>query len=69
MFISVELVKELMERTKTQKGLSVTVDIIETHYATEKKAPADFKENMSLLFDDLLLKWNYRAIPQMQPDK
>jgi Rhodopirellula transposase DDE domain len=62
-FISVELVKELMERTKTKTGLWVTVDIIETSYATGEKAPAGFKENMPLLFDDLLPKWNYRAVP------
>jgi hypothetical protein len=28
------------------------------------KAPVDFKETMALVFDDLLPKWNYRALPQ-----
>jgi hypothetical protein len=65
-FVSVELVKELMERTQTRTGLRVTVDIIETIYATGEKAPEGFKENMTILFDDLLPKWNYRAIPQKQ---
>jgi hypothetical protein len=45
------------------------VDIIETYYATGEKAPAGFKEKMPLLFDDLLPKWNYRAVPQMQTGK
>ncbi len=62
-FVSVELVKELMERTKTNTGLRVTVDIIEMVYATGEKAPAGFKENMTILFDDTLPKWNYRAVP------
>ena len=63
-FVSVELVKELMERTKTKTGLWVTVDIIEMMYATGEKVPAGFKENMTLAFDDLLPKWNYCAVPQ-----
>jgi len=25
---------------------------------------ADFKESMTILFDDKLPKWNYRAVPQ-----
>jgi len=68
-FVSVELVKELMERTKTKTGLWVTVDIIEMLYATGEKAPEGFKENMTIAFDDLLPKWNYRAIPQKQTCK
>jgi hypothetical protein len=65
-FVSVELVKELMERTHTKTGLWVTVDIIEMIYATGEKAPEGFKENMTIAFDDFLPKWNYRAIPQKQ---
>lgn len=68
-FVSVELVKELMERTRTKTGLEVTVDIIATPYATGEKAPVGFKENMPLLFDDQLPKWNYRAVPQPQRGK
>jgi hypothetical protein len=40
------------------------VDIIATTYHTGVKAPADFKETMAIAFDDLLPKWNYRALPQ-----
>ena len=65
-FVSVELVKELMERTKTKTGLWVTVDIIERIYLTKVQAPEGFKENMTIAFDDVLPKWNYRAIPQTQ---
>ena len=62
-FVSVELVKELIERTKTKTGLTVTVDIISGNYPTGAKAPPGFKENMTILFDDHLPKWNYRVIP------
>lgn len=67
--VSVELAKELMGRTKTKTGLSVTVDIIEMIYTTGVKAPEGFKENMTIAFDDVLPKWNYRAIPQKQNTK
>ena len=63
-FVSVELVKELMERTKTKTGLWVTVDIIKETYLTGEKAPEKFKEQMPIVFDEALPKWNYRAIPQ-----
>ena len=68
-FISVELVKELMERTRTKTGLWVTVDIIKQAYATGEKAPHGFKEQMTIAFDDVLPKWNYRAIPQRKSAK
>lgn len=62
-FKSVELVKELIEKTKTSTGLKVTAKIINKIYQTGRKADADFKDNMSIVFDDFLPAWNYRAIP------
>jgi len=62
-FRSVDLVRKLMEKTKTNKGLSVTVDIIDKVYQTGRKVAVDFKENMSIKFDEFLPKWNYRAVP------
>lgn len=62
-FKSVQLVKELMEKTKTSKGLTVTVDIIDKVYKTGRKAADDFKDNMSIKFDQFLPKWNYTAVP------
>jgi hypothetical protein len=53
----------LMEKTTTRTGLRVTVDIIAAPYPTGVKAPVNFKETMALVFDDLLPKWNYRALP------
>ena len=63
-FKSVALVKQLMEKTKTKAGLSATVDIIDKVYQTGRKATADFKQNMKIVFDDYLPKWNYTAVPQ-----
>jgi len=62
-FKSVELVKELMEKTKTSKGLNVIVQIIDKVYQTGRKISEDFKENMKIIFDEYLPVWNYRAVP------
>jgi hypothetical protein len=62
-FHTVELVKGLMEKAKTSTGLEVTVDILDKVYQTGRKYAADFKETMRIVFDDVLPKWNYRAIP------
>jgi len=63
-FTSIERVKKLIERTKTKKGLQVFVNVIETIYETGRKVCERFKNNMPIIFDCLLPKWNYRAIPQ-----
>jgi len=62
-FKSIELVKELMEKTHTRQGLQVTVQIVDKVYQTGRKAANDFKEKMSIVFSDYLPQWNYTAIP------
>jgi hypothetical protein len=62
-FHTVELVKGLMGRAKTATGLEVTVDILDKVYQTGRRYAADFKETMRIVFDDVLPRWNYRAIP------
>jgi hypothetical protein len=62
-FESVALVKELMEKASTSTGLRVTVDVLEKVYRTGRKYAAGFKEDMEIVFDEVLPKWNYRAIP------
>jgi Rhodopirellula transposase DDE domain len=62
-FHTVELVKGLIEKTTTAKGLEVSVDIMDKVYETGRKCAAGFKQNMKIVFDELLPKWNYRAIP------
>jgi hypothetical protein len=62
-FTSVALVQELMEKTHTQTGLHVFVQILDQVYETGRKVAADFKKTMRIVFDEILPQWNYRAIP------
>lgn len=62
-FTSIELVKELIEKTRTSTGLKVTVQIIDKVYETARQVADDFKETMKIVFDDFLPQWNYTAVP------
>jgi hypothetical protein len=62
-FSSVELVKQLMEKTHTKTGLKAFVHVIDKAYETGRKVAADFKETMRIVFDEFLPSWNYCAIP------
>lgn len=62
-FKNMQIVKELMEKTNTRKGLRTTVQIVNKVYETGRKVAEDFKENMTIVFDKYLSIWNYRAIP------
>jgi Rhodopirellula transposase DDE domain len=62
-FESVELVKGLMEKARTSTGLEVTVDILDKVYQKGRKYAEGFKEDMTIVFDEILPKWNYRAVP------
>src|SRR6266705_2931065 len=63
-FHTVDIARQFIERTKTTTGLHVTVRILDNVYQTGRKYAADFKQNMKILFDDHLPKWNYRAVPE-----
>ena len=63
LFDCVETVKRLFEKTRTQTGLGVVVEVARKVYAAGRKYAAGFKEKMKILFDDFLPKWNYRAVP------
>ena len=63
-FTSLELVKALMEKTQTQTGLSVAVNVLNKVYKTDRKVADNFKNTMKIVFDEYLPKWNYRAVPQ-----
>jgi len=62
-FKNTELVKELMAKTSTSKGLKVTVQIIDKVYETGRRVAADFKQTMKIVFDEFLPQWNYTAVP------
>lgn len=62
-FDSIKTVKQLIEKTTTKKGLEVVVEIVDKVYRTGRKYKEDFKESMSIIFDDKLPKWNYKTVP------
>ena len=64
-FTSVELVKNLMANTTTKTGLTVDVSILDKVYATGRKAPTHFKEQMRVIFDEDLPQWNYTIPPSV----
>lgn len=45
----VELVKKLILKTKTSKGLKVFFDIMDQVYKTGRKVADDFKQNMGIV--------------------
>ena len=64
-FTAVKRVKHLMERTSTQQGLSVTVNVLDKVYETGRTVTEAFKENIPIEFDTFLPNWNYTATPKM----
>lgn len=64
-FRTLETVRYYMAKAETSTGLTIDVRILEKVYETGRKCAAGFKENMKLVFDKVLPKWNYRAVPQL----
>jgi len=63
-FQTLETVRHYMAKAGTTTGLTVKVSILEKVYATGRKCAAGFKESMKIVFDSVLPKWNYRAVPE-----
>ena len=61
---NIECAKHYMEKAETTKGFRATVRIIDKVYETGRKYAADFKQNMTILFDEILPKWNYTTVPE-----
>ena len=62
-FENYEIIKEYAEKTTTQTGLQVVVWINEKVYQTGRKYSDNFKEMMTIKFDEILPKWNYQIQP------
>jgi Rhodopirellula transposase DDE domain len=62
-FENYQVVKELIEKTTTEKGLKVTAWINEKIYETGRTYAQNFKETMTIIFDEVMPKWNYQIIP------
>jgi hypothetical protein len=65
-FDCVATVKHLMERTQTQSGLSVTVDIMNKVYEVGRKACEHLKSVTRVAWDSILPKWNYVLSPALK---
>ena len=65
-FHTVEIAQQFIARAKTTAGLRVTLSLLNKVYATGRKYAEDFKDNLTIVFDDHLSKWNYRALPQTE---
>jgi len=64
LFDTLDTVVALMRKASTSTGLRTTVNVIRRHYETGRHATEHMKQNLKIVFDNLLPKWNYRAIPQ-----
>jgi hypothetical protein len=65
-FSSIDVVKRLVDKTSTSKGLKVFSIIKDKVYTKARKVSEDLKENMKIVFDDYLGKWNYKVIPKVK---
>jgi hypothetical protein len=63
LFDAVCTVVRLMRNASTTTGLKTTVNVIRRLYATGREVADNFKATMTIIFDDLLPRWNYRAAP------
>lgn len=62
-FESYEIVKEQVEKTTTSTGLQVVAWLNEKVYQSGRKYCENFKEQMTIVFDQVLPKWNYQIHP------
>ena len=65
-FTSIDVVKSLVDKTSTSKGLKVVSTIKDKVYAKARKVSEKFKENMRIVFDEYLRKLDYTAIPKIK---
>jgi Rhodopirellula transposase DDE domain len=64
LFDTLDTVVTLIRKASTSTGLRTTVHVIRRHYETGRNATDQMKQNLKIVFDQRLPKWNYRAIPQ-----
>lgn len=62
-FKTVEQMRHYMAKATTRTGLSVAVNIIDKIYEKGRKVAEGFKKNIRIVFDNILPRFNYRAIP------
>ena len=62
-FKDYQTVKELIENTKTTSGLNVKVSINSKTYSKSEKISQNEIENLNIIPDSFLPKWNYALLP------
>ena len=65
-FQTVEQVRHYMAKAKTRTGLSVVVNILDKVYEKGRKVAEGFQKTMRIVFDNILPRFNYRALPLVQ---
>ncbi len=60
---TVGIAKYYIEKTSTTTGLRTVVRYLNKVYQSGRKYMSDFKQTMTIKFDDILPKWNYTASP------
>jgi Rhodopirellula transposase DDE domain len=63
---SVQCLQDLIAKTRTRMGLQVFATLLDKPYQTGRKAAANFKATMKIIFDTTLPRWNYVARPELQ---
>jgi hypothetical protein len=63
-FQTLKTVQYYMAKAETTTGLKVKVSILNKISETGRKHAAGFKKSMKIVFDKVLPKWNYRAVPK-----
>jgi hypothetical protein len=63
-FQTLKTVQYDMAKAETTTDLKVKVGILPGIYKTGRKYAVGFKKSMKIVFDKVLRKWNYRAVPQ-----
>ena len=63
-FRTLETVRHYIAKAGTATSLEVEVRLLERVYATGKMCSEGFKKTMRIVFDEILPKWNYRAVPE-----
>jgi len=60
-YTSIDKVVQCINRAKTKTGLHVIVKKNDKIYETGRKYKKGYKNNMNIVFDKYLPKWNYTA--------
>ena len=63
LFDTIESVVTLMRRASTSSGLRTTVNVMRRYYEKGRNASEEMKQNLQIVYDHLLPRWNYVTMP------